>query len=232
MPQKDQFCGAFWGALTSRRRPPAQPGGGRATGRDDPRGGDPAGWLPPGAAPRTDYEATFPVARRGFRGTSATGVAGIEELSGASDQSSPSRARGARRRWSRSSRSPPTAPRVRPHRQFAHRAPVGIARAGGLLLDYLLGRTVEAPPPDWDCGHFLTIAACVRGPGGVLVVLRDTYPQLGLGRLPPAAGRGRGGGPRAGRRERRRGALRLRRLRPRRPSPRGWGGGLRAASLG
>jgi hypothetical protein len=38
---------------------------------------------------------------------------------------------------------------------------------------------VETPPPDWDCGHFLTIAACVGGPGGTLVVLRDTYPQLG-----------------------------------------------------
>ena len=48
-----------------------------------------------------------------------------------------------------------------------------------LLLDYLLGRPVEAPPPDWDCGHFLTIAAGVGGTGGVLVVLRDTYPQLG-----------------------------------------------------
>jgi hypothetical protein len=50
-----------------------------------------------------------------------------------------------------------------------------------LLLDHLAGRTVEPPPPDWDCGHFLSVAACVRGPGGVLVALRDTYPQLGLG---------------------------------------------------
>jgi len=48
-----------------------------------------------------------------------------------------------------------------------------------LLLDYLLGHPVEAPPPDWDCGHFLTIAGCLGGPGGSLVVLRDTYPQLG-----------------------------------------------------
>jgi hypothetical protein len=49
------------------------------------------------------------------------------------------------------------------------------------MLDHLAGRTVEAPPPDWDCGHFLSVAACVCGPGGVLVALRDTYPQLGLG---------------------------------------------------
>jgi hypothetical protein len=58
-----------------------------------------------------------------------------------------------------------------------------------LLLDYLLGRPVAAPPPDWDCGHFLTIAACVGGPGGALAVLRDTYPQLGRDgyHLQPAA---------------------------------------------
>ena len=54
-----------------------------------------------------------------------------------------------------------------------------------LLLDHLAGRPVEAPPPDWDCGHFLTIAACVEGPGGSLVVLRDTYPQLGWGGYHP-----------------------------------------------
>jgi hypothetical protein len=48
---------------------------------------------------------------------------------------------------------------------------------------------VAPPPPDWDCGHFLTIAACVGGPGGALAVLRDTYPQLGRDgyHLQPAA---------------------------------------------
>lgn len=58
-----------------------------------------------------------------------------------------------------------------------------------VLLDYLLGRAVAGPGPDWDVGHFLQVPACVRGPGGVLVILRDTYPQLGWDghHLQPAA---------------------------------------------
>ena len=50
-----------------------------------------------------------------------------------------------------------------------------------LLLDYLLGLPVEAPLPDWDCGHFLAIVAILSGPNNTLVVLRDTYPELGWG---------------------------------------------------
>ena len=85
MPQKDQLCGAFWGALTlsaaghtaSQEEVALRAGTTLAEG-------DPAGWLPPGATPRTDYEATIPVAPdRASAGTSATGVArSIEELSG------------------------------------------------------------------------------------------------------------------------------------------------------
>src|SRR5919112_6893299 len=85
MPQKDQLCGAFWGALTLS-------GAGHAASQEEVAlragttlaQGDPAQWLPPGASPRTDYEATIPVARdEASAGTSATGVArSIEELSG------------------------------------------------------------------------------------------------------------------------------------------------------
>src|SRR5215218_10855249 len=85
MPQKDQLCGAFWVALTLSAA-------GYATSQEEVAlragttlaEGDPAGWLPPGASPRTDYEAAIPVAAAGVSaGTSATGVArSIEELSG------------------------------------------------------------------------------------------------------------------------------------------------------
>src|ERR687894_2980297 len=85
MPQKDQLCGAFWGAL-------ALSAAGHAASQEEVAlqagttlaEGDPAGWLPPGASPRTDYEATIPVASdEASAGTSATGVArSIEELSG------------------------------------------------------------------------------------------------------------------------------------------------------
>ena len=85
MPQKDQLCGAFWGAL-------ALSAAGHAASQEEVAlragttlaQGDPAGWLPPGASPRADYEASIPVAPdEASAGTSAKGVArSIEELSG------------------------------------------------------------------------------------------------------------------------------------------------------
>jgi hypothetical protein len=48
-----------------------------------------------------------------------------------------------------------------------------------LLLDHLSGRPVQPPEADWDCGHFVGIAGSVGGPGGALVIVRDTYRQLG-----------------------------------------------------
>ena len=61
---------------------------------------------------------------------------------------------------------------------------------------------MEPPTADWDCGHFVGIAGSVAGPGGSLVVLRDTYRQLGwdgyhlqpAGRLAAALARGDGKG--------------------------------------
>jgi hypothetical protein len=183
MPQKDQLCGAFWGALTLSAA-------GHAAIQEEVAlragttlaEGDPAGWLPPGASPRTDYETTIPVAPdETSAGTSATGVArSIEELSGGALAVVP-----VAGPWSAdtvvslaeiAARAAPECvliANLRTGRLWGSRPP---AR---LVLDYLLGRPVEVPPPDWDCGHFLTIAAGVGGPGGVLVVLRDTYPQLG-----------------------------------------------------
>ncbi|HEX6709245.1 MAG TPA: hypothetical protein VF068_02850 [Rubrobacter sp.] len=183
IPQKDQLCGAFWGALILSAA-------GHAVSQEEVAllagtrlaEGDPAAWLPPGASPRTDYEATMPVAPdEASAGTSATGVArSIEELSGGMLSVVP-----VTGPWSADTVvslveiAATTAPEcalianLRTGHLWGSRAP---AR---LLLDYLLGRLVETPPPDWDCGHFLTIAACLGGPGGALVVLRDTYPQLG-----------------------------------------------------
>jgi hypothetical protein len=47
------------------------------------------------------------------------------------------------------------------------------------LLDYLLDGRQEGPPPDWDVGHFACVVARVRGPGGGLYGVADTYPALG-----------------------------------------------------
>jgi hypothetical protein len=182
MPQKDQLCGAFWGALvlSAAGQPESQQEVALRAGTALAEG-EPAGWLPPGAAPRADYEASIPVASDGpLAGTPATGVArGIEELSGGALAVVPVA-------------GPWSAATVVSLVEIAARTPgcVPIANlrtghlwgsrpSARLLLDHLHGRRVEGPPPDWDCGHFLTIAACVSGPGGALVIVRDTYPQLG-----------------------------------------------------
>jgi hypothetical protein len=193
MPQKDQLCGAFWGALTLSAA-------GHAASQEEVAlragtslaEGDPAGWLPPGASPRTDYDAAIPVAPdETSAGTSAPGVArSIEELSGGVLTVVP-----VAGPWSADTVVSLVEITARAVPECVLIANLHTGRLWGshpparLLLDYLLGRPVEAPPPDWDCGHFLTIAACVGGPGGALVVLRDTYPQLGRDgyHLQPAA---------------------------------------------
>ena len=183
IPQKDQLCGPFWGALILSAA-------GRAASQEEVAlragatlaEGDPAGWLPPGASPRIDYAATIPVVPEDApSGTSATGVArSIEELSGGALIVIP-----VAGPWTAktvvslveisAARAPECAlvANLRTGRLWGSRPP---AR---LLLDHLLGLPVASPPPDWDCGHFLTIAACMSGPGGALIALRDTYPQLG-----------------------------------------------------
>ncbi|HEY4895413.1 MAG TPA: hypothetical protein VII01_04925 [Solirubrobacteraceae bacterium] len=47
------------------------------------------------------------------------------------------------------------------------------------LLGYLLDGDGEGPAPDWRVGHFVCVVGRVRGPGGTLYVLTDTYPSLG-----------------------------------------------------
>ena len=182
MPQKDQLCGAFWASLTlSVAGHPASQEEVALRAGTTLAEGDPTGWLPPGAASRTDYVATIPIASdAASAGTSATGVArSIEELSGGALTVVPVA-------------GPWSAGTVVSLVEIAAQTPGGVMIAtlrtghlGGsrpparLLLDYLHGRQVEAPPPDWDCGHFVTIAACASGLGGALVTVRDTYPQLG-----------------------------------------------------
>ncbi len=47
------------------------------------------------------------------------------------------------------------------------------------LLAYLFGGEQDGPPPDWDVGHFACVVGRVRGPGGSLYGVADTYPALG-----------------------------------------------------
>ncbi len=49
------------------------------------------------------------------------------------------------------------------------------------LLSYLFEGQLEGPPPDWHVGHFACVFGRVRGPGGSLYGVADTYPALGDG---------------------------------------------------
>jgi hypothetical protein len=185
IPQKDQLCGPFWGSLVltatghSRDQDEVALRAGTTLAK-----GDPTQWLPPGATPRIDYSLSLPVAPdEPSSGTSATGLArSVEELS---------------------ENTLRIIPVAGPWRGDMVVELVGIAAAeapectlvanlrtgclwgsrppAGLLLDYLLGQPVEPPIADWDCGHFLAIVATLSGPGNTLLILRDTYPELGWG---------------------------------------------------
>jgi hypothetical protein len=185
IPQKDQLCGPFWGALVLAAS-------GHPAGQDDVAlhagttlaEGDPADWLPPGASPRTDYSLSLPVSPdEAFAGTSASGLArSIEALADNALRvipiAGPWTAEMVVALVEVSASEVPGCTLVanlRTGHLWGSHAP---AR---LLLDHLLGLPVEPPAPDWDCGHFLTIVATLSGPGGALVTLRDTYPELGWG---------------------------------------------------
>jgi hypothetical protein len=47
------------------------------------------------------------------------------------------------------------------------------------LLGMLLHGEDRGPQPDWDVGHFVCVVGRVRGPGGTLYAVADTYPALG-----------------------------------------------------
>jgi hypothetical protein len=185
IPQKDQLCGPFWGALVLAAS-------GHPAGQDDVAlhagttlaEGDPAEWLPPGASPRTDYSHSLPVSPdEASAGTSAPGLArSIEALSDNALRvipiAGPWTAETVVALVEVSASDVPGCTLVanlRTGHLWGSHAP---AR---LLLDHLLGLPVEPPAPDWDCGHFLAIVATLSGQGAVLVAVRDNYPELGWG---------------------------------------------------
>lgn len=184
MPQKDGLCGPFWGALVlSASGRPAEAESVALRAGTVLAEGDPTGFLPPGAAPRTDYRVPLPTTRDGtLAGTSATGLArAVEELSEGKIGVLPVA-------------GPWTAGSVVGLIEVASATPgcllVANARTGYLwgsrpnphrLLGHLLGGSDGTVAPDWDVGHFLQVVAAVQGPGGALVALRDTYPGLGWG---------------------------------------------------
>jgi hypothetical protein len=179
--QMDNLCGCFWASLALR-----------AAGIDADQeavaleagailpGGDPQTHVAPGATPRNDYRVDLPMAADPeTAGTAAPELAAaIRSLSGGALA-----AIEVARPWSGAT--------VAALLDVAGPAAVLIANlrtgplwgsrpAPAVVLDHLAGADPEPPPADWDVGHFVELASLVRGPGGALVIVRDTYQELGL----------------------------------------------------
>ncbi|HTX30870.1 MAG TPA: hypothetical protein VMD09_05760 [Solirubrobacteraceae bacterium] len=208
--QKDNLCGPFHAARILRE----------AGGADDPLDQDlvalHAGTelperelgpqVPPGAVNRRDYRFELPRVDESRAGTSAAGLAAaIAELSGGRLRCVP-----ASGDWSASVveqmvlRGRSLDARLLANLQtgllWGSRPPIES------LLSVLAGDEPGdgAPAAEWDVGHFVELVQVVRGHGGALVIVRDSYPSLGWNGVhlqPPAAlaaallrGDGRGGG--------------------------------------
>ena len=194
MPQKDQLCGAFWGSLVlSAAGHRGEPGGGRASGRDDPGRRRPRGLAAARRRAQDGLRGDHPrLARRGLRRNvsdgggqehrrALRGHAGRRPRCGTVERRDGCLARRDRRRGAG----------VRPDRQPAHRTPVGIAP------------TREAPArlPAWPPGRgaaarlglrTLPDDRGLRGRPGWRPRHRPRHlPAARLEWLPPAAGRGR-----------------------------------------
>jgi hypothetical protein len=190
LPQRDDLCGAFCGALALNaagleRGPDGEPldqdavalaaGSIVSLAREEST-------LPAGETGRRDYRLTIPtIDDPDVSGTTAAGVAeAIGELSGGALAAIPF--------------AGPWTPAAL-HGIFEAAAGLGepVTLVANLatrhlwgghptaaqLLDYLFDGELDGPPADWDVGHFACVVARTSGPGGHLYALADTYPSLG-----------------------------------------------------
>jgi hypothetical protein len=189
LPQRDDLCGAFSGALALA-----------AAGIEE-RGGEPldqdavaiaagsivsavadVGSLPHGEQGRRDYRLAIPfVEDSTVSGTTAAGVAAaVEELSGgqlaAIPYSGPWTAATLGGLFEQlAGLEQPVSALL----NFATHHLWGGHATPAQLLDHLFDGSLEGPPPDWHVGHFACLIGRLRGPGGSLYGVADTYPSLG-----------------------------------------------------
>jgi hypothetical protein len=189
LPQRDDLCGAFCGALalgaagiTQRAEEPvdqdavALAAGSVISGVREP------GTLPHGETGRRDYRIQLPlIDDSDASGTTAAGLLdAIAQLSdgalAAIPYKGPWDARtlaGLFELVAALERPVTLVANLATHHLWGGRPSIS------QLLGYLLDGYGEGPPPDWDVGHFACVFARVSGPGGNLYCVADTYPALG-----------------------------------------------------
>jgi len=189
LPQRDDLCGAFCGALAlsaagigERRGEPldqdavALAAGSIVSGMREP------GTLPHGELGRRDYRLSIPtIDDHDVSGTTATGVRdAIAQLSDGALEAIPYSGP-----WSADTLAglyelvAALAHPVTLVVNFATRHLWGSHPTVNQLLAYLYDGDGDGPPTDWDVGHFACVFARVRGPRGSLYGVADTYPALG-----------------------------------------------------
>lgn len=191
LPQRDDLCGAFCGALALRAagfddhegEPVDQDAMALAAGSVVSRFRD-ISILPFEEQGRRDYRLSLPLVEDpAASGTTAAGLlAAVTQLSGgrlvAIPYSGPWTAATLGGLFDRA------ASLQRPVTLLAnfatHHLWGGRPRADQ-LLDYLFDGEPAGPPPDWNAGHFACVIGRVRGPAGSLYGIADTYPSLGAG---------------------------------------------------
>lgn len=191
LPQRDDLCGAFCGALALHAAGLVERGGepldqdtvALAAGSVVSRVPDTSA-LPAGEQGRRDYRIQPPlIDDASVSGTNCAGVLrAIEQLSDerlcALPYAGP---------WSGVALAglfDAVAALARPGTLIANVATRhlwGSSPSVGELLGQLLDGADDGPPPDWDVGHFVCVFGRVRGPGGELYGVADTYPALGVG---------------------------------------------------
>ena len=189
LPQRDDLCGAFCGALAlhaagieKHRGEPldqdavALAAGSVVSGMREP------GTLPHGERGRRDYRLRIAsIADPDLSGTTAAGLLdAIALLSDGALAAIPYRGP-----WNATTLAGVFDLAVALERpvtlvaNFATRHLWGSRPSVNQLLDYLLDGEPSGPPADWDVGHFACVFGRVRGPHGSLYGVADTYPALG-----------------------------------------------------
>jgi hypothetical protein len=191
LPQRDDLCGAFCGALALSaagivehdgqqidQDAVALAAGSIVSGLRD------AGTLPHGETGRRDYRLSIPtIDDPEVSGTTAAGLGeAIATLSGGALEAIPYAGP-----WNTATLAgvfelvAALEHPVTLVANFATHHLWGARPSVNQLLGYLLDGEPEGPPPDWDVGHFACVFARVRGTGGTLYGVADTYPALGDG---------------------------------------------------